>query len=129
MRLAIVGTRTFTNYDMLAKKVNSIREVLKKRGRDISIIVSGGRKNSKRHKCTGADLLAERYAKEHELTYLFFEPDWDKHSKAAGPIRNAKIVSHCDMLLAFWDGESTGTIDSVNKAKKDGKMTYIIRYK
>lgn len=49
MRLAIVGSREFENYDLVCEKVAKIQETQK-----IDLIVSGGAK--------GADTLAKKYA-------------------------------------------------------------------
>ena len=51
MKLAIVGTRTFTDYEFLCWEVNKFS--------NITEIISGGAK--------GADKLAEQYAKEHKI--------------------------------------------------------------
>ena len=35
--------------------------------------------------------------------------------------RNTKIIEDCDMVIAFWNGVSTGTKDSIEKAKSMNK--------
>jgi hypothetical protein len=39
---------------------------------------------------------------------------------SGGTERNTKIVKVADMLIAFWDGKSRGTSDSINKAFRKG---------
>jgi hypothetical protein len=73
-------------------------------------IVSGG--------ASGADSLGERYAKEKGHKLKVFKADWDKHGKAAGPIRNEEMAKYADGLIAFWDGESKGTKSMIGYAKK-----------
>lgn len=117
MKLAIVGGRDFNDYDVLVTWANSIFYL---QDTDSKIVVSGGAR--------GADSLARRYTEEHIAEYLEFPADWDKYGKAAGFIRNQTIVDNCDMVLAFWDGKSRGTQDTISKAKKAKKPTFIVYY-
>lgn len=119
MKLAIVGGRDFNNYTLME---SILWDLLHVRRGDIpkDIIVSGGAK--------GADSLAKKYASEEELEYIEFPAEWNKYGKSAGFIRNQTIVDNCDMVLAFWDGESRGTADTIAKAKKTKKPTFIIYY-
>ena len=41
--------------------------------------------------------------------------------------RNQRIVDNCDLLLAVWDGVSTGTRDTCRRAEKVGRAIYLIR--
>jgi len=88
-------------------------------GRDISEIVSGGAR--------GTDALAERYALEKKIPIKVFPSDWKKHGKSAGPLRNREIVVYSDTILAFWDGESTGTKSTIAIAKEMGVPSTIHR--
>ncbi len=58
---------------------------------------------------------------------IVFRADWDKHGKAAGPIRNAEIVRYADRMIAFWDGQSPGTYDAIQQAQKKGIPLKVIR--
>jgi hypothetical protein len=47
--------------------------------------------------------------------------DWTTHGKAAGPIRNARMVAlGADVCLAFPKGESRGTRGCMRLAEKAG---------
>jgi hypothetical protein len=85
-------------------------------------IVSGG--------ADGADSLAEVYHVEKQflLEPLIFYPDYKTYGKPAVFIRNSQIANACDYLIAFWDGKSTGTLDTIKKAKKLQKPVKIIYY-
>lgn len=115
MRLAIVGSREFNDYqklyDILAEHFYH---------RKITAIVSGGAK--------GADSLARKYAENFNIEYIEFLPDWDKYGKSAGFIRNKDIVEKSDFVLAFWDGKSNGTRHSINIARELKKPTMIIYF-
>lgn len=62
----------------------------------------------------------------HRGSLTVHKADWDKHGKAAGPIRNSLIVADCDEVIAFWDGVSRGTLDTIRKATKAGKPVRIV---
>ena len=117
MKLAIVGGRDFNNYDLLRKYANILTE---KCPRPHIVIVSGGAK--------GADTLGVQFAREHRYDTQVFPAEWGKFGKSAGFIRNQTIVDNCDMVLAFWDGVSRGTADTIAKAKKAKKPTFIVYY-
>lgn len=124
MKLAIVGSRNFNDRFLMAEYLAVFATAYSKDGYseeppDIEII-SGGAK--------GADSLGERFAKIYRMPVTIFKPDWDKYGKSAGFIRNQTIVDNCDIVLAFWDGKSKGTQDTINKAKKAKKPTFIIYF-
>ena len=113
MKLAIVGSRTFRNYDLL-------NEYLKPHASKISLIISGGAK--------GADYLAEIFAKENSIPIKIFVPDWDKYGKKAGYLRNVDIIKACDAVVAFWDGKSKGTEHDIKLADEHHKFCIITRF-
>ena len=43
--------------------------------------------------------------------------------------RNTDIVKNSDILVAFWDMESTGTLDSITKAIDLNKKVYLYNIK
>ncbi len=47
-----------------------------------------------------------------------FPADWDKHGKAAGPIRNKQMAEYADALLLIWDGNSRGSMNMKKEAEK-----------
>ena len=112
MKLAIVGSRTFKKYNTLCWFITRHIDLPK-----ISLVISGG--------AQGADTLAERYAKENNIPVKVIRPNWKKHGKAAGFIRNKDIVKECDILVAFWDGKSRGTKHSIDLAEKYKKPYFI----
>ncbi len=113
MIYAVIGGRDFQDetyaYNELDKYITQEDE-----------IVSGG--------AGGADTIASRYAFDHHLNITVHRAEWNKHGKAAGFIRNQYIVDDCDTLIAFWDGESKGTENSIELARKAGKRVITIRY-
>lgn len=116
MNIAVVGSRSFKDYDLLRKE---LLEIIVKLPLDEEIcIVSGG--------ANGADSLAEQFAKDQGYKTQIFYPEWDKYGRSAGIIRNRYIVEACDMLVAFWNGWSRGTNHSIGLAKANHKKFKIV---
>ncbi len=111
MKIAIVGSRDFRNFDMVNTYVNSLP--------DDTVIVSGGAR--------GVDTCAEIAAKKRGLRTIIHPADWNKHGKKAGFLRNSDIVNDADKVVAFWDGKSRGTKHSIDLANIRGKQLEIIR--
>ena len=110
MKLAIIGSRTFTDYDFFALQMQKYKP---------TTIISGGAK--------GVDALAKQYAVENSIPIIEILPQFDKfHSKYAPLARNKEIVMQCDCIIAFWDGKSKGTKFVIEYAKKIGKPIEII---
>ena len=113
MKLGIIGSRSFTNYEDLRNEILSYYDVS-----NIDYVVSGG--------AYGADQLGERFAKEFNIPVMIFEADWNTYGESAGFIRNQIIIDSSDEIIAFWDGSSPGTSDSINIAIKIFKPINII---
>ena len=108
MKVAIVGTRSASNYEAWKKVA---LEVLPK---NTSMIVSGGAK--------GVDAFAARLAEEMGLPLLEFKPNYEKYGRGAPLVRNTEIVNAAACVLAFPSGDSRGTFDAIAKARKARKM-------
>lgn len=115
MKVAVVGSRTFNDYELVKKTLDQLHKI-----EPITLIVSGGAK--------GVDSFGEQWAKENNIETLIFLPDWKKFGKSAGFKRNVDIVSNAEAVIAFWDGVSHGTQHDITLAKEQGKKLKIIRY-
>ena len=113
VKVAIVGSRDFP-YPALVDRVVYLLP------RDI-VIVSGG--------ASGVDSWAEATAKHWRKDTLIFKPDWAKHGRVAGFIRNNEIVRNCDIVIAFLHKSSKGTKHTISLAKYLGKPCYVVRTK
>jgi hypothetical protein len=106
MNIGIVGSRKFKKLYKVRKFVQSLLPS------DACTIVSGHG--------IGVDRVAEDEAIRLGINTLIFPAEWEKYGKRAGVLRNTLIVEHSDVLIAFWDGKSPGTYDSIKKAKQKG---------
>lgn len=108
-RVAIVGTRVYPHLDRVRSYIATLPPD--------TTIVSGG--------ALGVDSTAEQAARARGLDVLIFRADWQRDGKGAGLKRNTQIVESADVVVAFWDGESAGTLDSIKKATKRNKKVVI----
>ena len=115
LALAVVGSRDFSNYLLLKEEIEKLPEFSL-----ITEIISGGAK--------GADTLGALYARDSQLQLTEYIPMWSKYGKSAGFKRNTLIIQNADIVIAFWDGTSKGTLSSIELAKKYNKKLHIIRY-
>ena len=113
MKLAIIGTKKFTDFNFLSITLKKIF--------NIEMIISGG--------AIGTDTFAKQFAIQNEIEFLEFSPDYKKFGDKAKHIRDKLIVEKCDELIAFWDGECEGTkytIDYAKQLKKSIKIIHVI---
>ena len=68
----------------------------------------------------GIDTLAKQWAKRNKIDCITFLPNWKIFGKKAGLERNRAMIEYCDILIAFHDGKSTGTLYTINYAKSIG---------
>lgn len=106
MKVAIVGSRTVIVAD-IEKYICPDDE-----------IVSGG--------ALGVDRCAAAYAHSHGLKLTEFLPQYERYGRAAPIIRNKQIVNYADKIVAFWDGQSKGTLSVIQYAKEQGKSCEIV---
>src|SRR5690554_6436557 len=98
MNIAIVGSRSFTDYEYM-------KDVLGFIDSDDTIVSGGAR---------GADALGKRLSKDIGCGYKEFPAQWDKFGKSAGYRRNVDIIKASDVVAAFWDEKSKGTKHSID---------------
>lgn len=77
----------------------------------------------------GADKVACEW-EDSVATHAHYPADWNTHHRAAGPIRNRKMLEEGqpDVVFAFHDNleESKGTKDMVKIAHKAGVPVYVV---
>lgn len=123
--LLVVGSRTFTDYDLMCTKLDHLLSRYTEMCVPICIVSGGAR---------GADQLAERYAKDHDYQLEVFPADWNKYGKSAGYRRNREMHRYISQMnrscgcVAFWDGQSRGTAHNFKLAEEFNVPLRIIRF-
>ncbi|HEU4728416.1 MAG TPA: DUF2493 domain-containing protein [Kofleriaceae bacterium] len=107
MRVLVCGGRIFHDWPLVRDTLDSVSRL-----RRVEVIIHGG--------ATGVDYLARRWASELGRPVLEFRPNWELHGRAAGPIRNQRMLDEGkpDLVVAFPGGK--GTADMVRRAKAAG---------
>lgn len=101
----VCGSRTWTDADRIRIKLRALP-----RG---STVVHGGSR--------GADRIAGELARAIGLEERVMLPDWKSEPRRAGIIRNIAMLDlNPDIVLAFWDGASTGTGHTIGEARRRG---------
>lgn len=117
MRILVCGGRDFDDKQLLYTTLDTItpRSEPDEYGNDMPTgvtIIHG--------KARGADSLADDWAICNWCSVEEYPADWDKHGKAAGPIRNQQMLDEAkpDLVLAFKGGR--GTSHMIRIAEKAG---------
>lgn len=110
-KLAVIGSRTFCDYELLKSELDKFPPF---------VLISGG--------AQGADKLAEQYADLVGYEKIIFPANWHLYGKSAGFKRNIQIINTCDGVVAFWDGASRGTKHSIKLAIGYNKKVKIINF-
>lgn len=68
----------------------------------------------------GADSLGEQLAKDMEFKCEVYPADWNTYGKAAGPIRNRRMLieGKPELVIAFKGPNSRGTQNMITQARK-----------
>ena len=116
-KVIIAGCRDFNDYELLKEKCD---DFLQDENKEDVVIISGH--------ASGADALGERYAQERGFQLETYPADRKAHGRAAGSIRNARMASAANALIAFWDGKSRGTKNMIEIATKHNLKVAVVRY-
>jgi hypothetical protein len=107
MKVAIIGSRSFTSYEFLCRQLSTL---------PVSEVISGGAR--------GADSLAARFARERGLPLHLFHPAYSRYGRSAPLVRNKAIMASAQLVAAFWDGHSTGTAHALSLARQRGLVCH-----
>jgi hypothetical protein len=112
MRVLICGGRDFSDRSAMSRTLMKYRPQSIATGVSDCIFILGG--------APGADRLAEEWADTFGVRKRIFPADWKVHGRAAGPIRNQRMIDDGkpDLVIAFPGGR--GTADMVARARKAG---------
>ena len=107
MRILVTGGRGYADRDTLNATLSHMQP---------TAVICGG--------ASGADALAADWAVANGVALIEFYADWRAHDKAAGPLRNQRMLTEGkpDRVVAFPGGR--GTRDMVRKARRAGVEIY-----
>jgi hypothetical protein len=106
MRVLVCGGRDFDDQIAVWTALDELRQ---RAPHDALTIIQGG--------ASGADKMARDWCAARKVPCINVPADWKKHGRAAGPIRNQKMLDEHvpDLVLAFPGGR--GTADMVFRAQ------------
>lgn len=104
-RVLVCGGREYSDRPRLFEVLHIVHRKF-----GISCIIQGGAR--------GADRLAKVWADINHIEQIEFPADWKKHGRAAGPLRNGKMLEtgKPDVVIAFPGGR--GTQDMLMQSRK-----------
>jgi hypothetical protein len=118
MRVLVCGSRTLKSDWLPFRVLDAFADLT-------TVVIHGGAR--------GADAMADRWARMRYLCIERYPANWDTDGKAAGPIRNKRMLSEGrpEMVIAFTDkplAESVGTAHMVYIARQAGVETLVIEH-
>ncbi len=108
MRVAVVGSRKLM--------VPNLGDYLPE---GVTEIITGGTR--------GVDTCAVQYAREHGIPCRVIRPDLGRRFPGASHRRQEAIIREAEMVLAFWDGASSGTEYIIRRCREKGVRCRVIR--
>lgn len=118
MKVAVVGSRKYTHYPDFEDVLDKILDSLAVKPNNGFVIISGGAR--------GVDTMAQQYARTRGYDFVLFkpyhliDPQVDYNPKYFFT-RNKQIADNADLVVAFWDGESSGTRHIVEYCQRNRK--------
>lgn len=114
MRLLVCGDRDWDDGLLIENEILKVKDNLK-------VVIEG--------EARGADSMARDAAEKHNIHVLKFPANWNLYRRAAGPIRNQKMLDEGNPthVWAFHNciNESRGTADMVLRSVKAGIPTRV----
>jgi hypothetical protein len=111
----VCGSRAFGNPEA-ARRV--ITERLGELSSDTTIIHGGA---------NGVDMWADGIAYGLGIATRVFVADWEQHGRSAGILSNNDMLDlNPDLVIAFWNGFSRGTLHTITEARKRGISVEVI---
>lgn len=80
-----------------------------------ALVLSGG--------ASGTDAAGEQWAEDCRIEVERHLPDWDKHGRSAGPIRNREMAQRCTAVALAPGGRGTASMRS--EAHRAGRYVFM----
>lgn len=117
----VAGSRSFNDLSLMYDKLDYYLQK-----QDEVLIIHGG--------ANGADKCAAMYAKDRNIETRVFLPDWNKHGKKAGILRNIAMFEYASQFqnrgcVVFWDSKSKGTKNDIELSEKYNVPLRIVEFR
>lgn len=118
MHVIICGGRDFIDYGFAFRMLNQIHKEC-----PITQVIEGGQRTRDKHTreiIGGADYWGMRWAKRNGIECITMRADWNKYGKAAGMIRNKRMLEEGkpDCVIAFKGGNGTANMMEIARTSK-----------
>lgn len=112
MRVVVCGSRNWTDQAAIKQRLSDLPP--------LSEVITGGAR--------GADSLADRAADNCGHFRIIFPANWIGQGKAAGPLRNLRMLDmQPDLVIAFRsEGESKGTDHMIGECRRRGVPVEVV---
>jgi hypothetical protein len=109
--IVVTGSRTWTDKERIRQRLLHYKP---------DLVVTGGHKYKDETK--SADALAKQVCEEEGIPCETRKANWRQYGSFAGFLRNAEMLDEFnpDLVLAFWDGFSSGTKNCIQSAYHRG---------
>lgn len=122
MRVAITGSRTWTNPTQTTEALYAVQGLAVAMDQKLTVVHGACPEGPDRH----AANWCRMYPNVAEERY---PADWNKWGKVAGFRRNDEMsASGLTLVLAFWDGMSRGTKDMIDRCEARGVPVIVNRF-
>ncbi len=109
-----LGPRSW-DYELLARL---LAQAIQESEFEITTVISGG--------AGGPDRAGEKWAAAQQIPIEQFKANW-KLGKGAGLHLNREMVACADALIAIYDGQSKGTLDTIERMRRAGKKVFVLK--
>jgi len=115
MKLSVVGSKTFNDYQLLKNKLDEINKKT-----PITLIISDDDKN--------INNFAKKWAKENNIEIKTYNSDIKLNGDRAKLVRNKDIVVNSDKMMCFWNNLSKSKLHFINVADYNEIPYTIVKY-
>ena len=110
MRVAVIGSKSFSRLDLVRQFINQLPWT--------DVVIVG--------RARGVATAAELAARKRRMVIELIVPDWRRYGRKAAVVRNCEVVENADWIVAFWDGKSREVLRSIELADKLSKPLYLV---
>lgn len=104
-QVIVTGGRDYDDWSMLQDVLRLI---------DPDMVIQGG--------ASGADKMAEEWATLNKKECITVHADWNKHGRAAGPIRNREMLDSFPLAITIAFPGGKGTADCVKASYERNRI-------